>query len=97
MLLRWLQKDLAEKSGISLPVVKRIETEPGDVFARQTTIEAFRKAFEKEGIRFIGGHFRGAVLRENRGEPDTGLRKSPLKRAKTVRAVFKKRAHNPKR
>jgi transcriptional regulator with XRE-family HTH domain len=97
MLLRWLQKDLAEKSGISLPVVGRVESEPGEIRALESTIDAFRWAFEKEGIRFIGGKFRGAVLRQNRGEPDALLRKSPvLKRTKPVRAVFKKRPPQPK-
>jgi hypothetical protein len=95
MLLRWRQQDLAKKSGISLPVVKRVESEPGEIRAWKSTIEAFRWALEKEGIRFVDGPFHGAVLRQNRSDPDTG--ESPaLKRAKPVRAVFKKRPSQPK-
>jgi len=97
MLLRWDQRHLAMWSGISLAAVKRLEIPPGELSARQTTIDAFRKAFEDKGIRFIGGKFRGVVLREKRDEPDALIGKSPgLKRAKTVRAVFKKRPSQPK-
>ena len=86
---------MAKKSGISLPVVKRVESERGEIRALESTIEAFRWALEKEGIRFVDGCFHGAVLRQNRSDSDTG--KSPvLKRTKPVRAVFKKRPSQPK-
>ena len=70
MLLRWEQRDLSIRSGISLSRIKFLETQPGELGSHQSTIRAFRKAFENAGIRFIGGYFRGAALRENRGEPD---------------------------
>jgi transcriptional regulator with XRE-family HTH domain len=89
MLLRWLQKDLAENSGISLPVVKRVETEPGEIRALPSTIEAFQRAFENEGIMFLGGQFLGAVLRQNLGETDTRLQSPALKRARAVKMVFR--------
>jgi transcriptional regulator with XRE-family HTH domain len=93
MLLRWRQVDLAKKSGISEPVVKRVESEPGEIRASPYTIEAFRRAFEKERIIFISSDFRGAVIRENRGRSELSLRKSRgLKRAKAVKVTIKKRA-----
>jgi hypothetical protein len=70
MLLRWEQKGLSIRSGISLSRIKFLETQPGELPSHQRTIKTIQKAFEYAGIKFIGGHSRGAVLRENRGEPD---------------------------
>jgi hypothetical protein len=70
MLLRWEQKDLSIRSGISLSRIKFLETQPGELPSHQNTIKTIQKAFEYAGIRFIGGYSRGAVLREYRGEPD---------------------------
>jgi predicted transcriptional regulator len=55
MLLRWEQKDLAEKSGVSLPTIKRLEIQPGPVGANQTTIAALLRAFADAGIEFTNG------------------------------------------
>jgi transcriptional regulator with XRE-family HTH domain len=64
MLLRWEQTDLAAKSGMSLPTIKRIELIPGEFGAHETTIAAIRKAFESEGISFFSGIFLGVRLRK---------------------------------
>jgi predicted transcriptional regulator len=68
MLLRWEQKDLAKASGVSLPSIKRLETQPGELGAQRRTIEAIVKALEKAGVEFID---------ENGGGPGVRLRKSP--------------------
>jgi hypothetical protein len=52
-LLRWEQRDLAEASGVSLPSVKRLETQPGALAAQQRTIVELRNALEKAGVEFI--------------------------------------------
>jgi len=65
-LLRWEQSDLAAASGVSLPSVKRLETQPGALAAQQRTIVELRKALEKAGIEFIA---------ENGGGPGVRLRK----------------------
>ncbi len=52
-LLRWEQKDLAEASGVSLPSIKRIETQPGPLNAHNRTVEALIKAVEDAGVLFI--------------------------------------------
>jgi len=41
-LLRWEQKDLAQASGISLPTIKRLETQPGQLAAQSRTIDDLR-------------------------------------------------------
>lgn len=53
MLLRWEQKDLAQKSGVSLPSIKRLEAQPGTLGACASTIAAIRAAFEAAGSSFL--------------------------------------------
>jgi predicted transcriptional regulator len=62
-MLRWEQKDLAAASGISLPSIRRLETQPGPLAAQARTIEAIRQAFEKAGLTFIPENGGGAGLR----------------------------------
>lgn len=52
-LLRWEQADVARKSKVSLPSIKRLETQPGPLAARAETIDAIRSALEKAGIEFL--------------------------------------------
>ena len=66
-LLRWEQRDLAEASGVSLPSVKRLETQPGALAAQERTIAELRNALEKAGVEFI---------EENGGGPGVRLRKT---------------------
>jgi transcriptional regulator with XRE-family HTH domain len=62
-LLRWEQRDLAESSGVSLPTVKRLETQPGELAAQERTIFELRKALETAGIVFIPENGGGAGVR----------------------------------
>ena len=52
-LLRWEQKDLADASGISLPSIKRLETQRGRLAAQDRTAKAIRSALEEAGVTFI--------------------------------------------
>ena len=70
-LLRWEQRDLAEASSVSLPSIKRLESKPGPMMARLTTIAALRNALESAGVEFI---------EENGGGPGVRLRKQKPKR-----------------
>jgi transcriptional regulator with XRE-family HTH domain len=63
MLLRWEQRELAEASGISLPSVKRLETQPGPLSAQERTLTELRKALEKAGVEFIAENGGGAGVR----------------------------------
>lgn len=64
-LLRWEQKELAERSGVSLPSIKRLETQPGALAAHTRTVQALTGALETAGIEFL-----------NHGQP--GVRLRPL-------------------
>lgn len=52
-LLRWEQRDLSDRSGVSLPSIKRLETQPGKLAAQDRTVDAIRSALEAAGIAFI--------------------------------------------
>lgn len=65
-LLRWSQNDLAEKSGVSIPTVKRLEAATGEMGGRATTTAAIRAALEAAGVEFIA---------ENGGGPGVRLQK----------------------
>jgi predicted transcriptional regulator len=70
-LLRWGQRDLAEASSISLPTIKRLESQPGAMAAHMSTVVALRKAIEEAGVDFI---------EENGGGQGVRLRKRAQKR-----------------
>ncbi|WP_045213400.1 helix-turn-helix domain-containing protein [Desulfonatronovibrio magnus] len=50
-LLRWSQKDLSEKSGVSLRAVNKFESEECD--PRLSTVNAMQHALQNEGIIFV--------------------------------------------
>lgn len=63
-MLDWSQQTLAEKSGVSLPTIKRIES-AGPGRSSLDTITAIKTALETAGIEFIS---------ENGGGPGVRLR-----------------------
>jgi predicted transcriptional regulator len=65
-LVRWEQRDLAEASAVSLPTIKRLESQPGAISAHASTVVALRRALEGAGVEFI---------EENGGGPGVRLRK----------------------
>lgn len=54
-LLSWSQEDLAKQAGVSLPTVKRLESEDGELGGRADTVRKLRAALESAGIEFLGG------------------------------------------
>lgn len=61
-LLGWSQADLSERSGVSLPTIKRMETHgPGRSAA--DTVVAVQQALEAGGVQFIPENGGGAGLR----------------------------------
>ncbi len=52
--LRWEQRDLAERAGVSLPSIKRLEAMTGPLLAtRMATLDAICRAFEAGGVTFL--------------------------------------------
>ena len=62
-LIRWEQKDLADASSVSLPSIKRLETQAGELAAQPRTITAIRTALESAGVIFIDQNGEGAGVR----------------------------------
>ena len=63
----WSQADLAEKSGVSAPTVKRLEAADGEIGGRPETGEALVAALEKAGCEFIPENGGGAGVRLKKG------------------------------
>jgi len=52
-LLDWSQKDLAAKSKLSVPTIKRMEGAMGPERSTQANVEAVRRALESAGVIFL--------------------------------------------
>ena len=61
-LLRWEQRHLAKASGVSLPTIKRLESQRGTLRAHGVTATAIRRALEAAGIEFMNGGQPGVRL-----------------------------------
>ena len=62
------QRELAERSKVSLPSIKRLEAQAGPLAAQARTIDALRTALEAAGIVFVAenGEGPGVRLRKHR-------------------------------
>jgi transcriptional regulator with XRE-family HTH domain len=61
-LLGWSQSDLAEHAGLSLPTVKRVETDLG-IRVSEEARSRLRTALEQAGVEFIPENGGGAGVR----------------------------------
>jgi len=61
-LLRWEQKTLADKAGVSLPTIGRLEMSPGKLGGYSATKSALRSCLESAGIEFTNGGSPGVRL-----------------------------------
>ena len=71
-LLGWSQTELAERAGMSLPTVKRVETESGPRVSEDARY-GLQRALELGGVEFID---------ENGGGPGVRLRRRQRQRGK---------------
>lgn len=66
-LLGWSQTQLAEKAGLSVETIKRLEGMKGPLDATKvSTLESIVKAFDKAGVEFTNGDAPGVRLRAKR-------------------------------
>lgn len=65
-LLEWDQSDLADKSGVSLPTIKRLEAAGGELGGLPETGDKLRAALEKAGIEFLNGGQPGVRLKRKK-------------------------------
>lgn len=62
-LLGWSQDDLAGRSGVSTPTIKRLESADGEIGGRTETREALLTALQGGGIEFISENGGGIGVR----------------------------------
>lgn len=62
-LLRWEQKDLAAASSVSLPSIKRLESQPGTLAAQPRTVAALIEALQTAGVIFVAENGEGPGVR----------------------------------
>lgn len=72
-LIGWSQTDLARRAGLSLPTVKRVETDLGIRVSNDARTK-LRQALEAAGIEFIDENGGGAGVRLRKG-PQSGRSK----------------------
>lgn len=66
-LLGWSQDDLAKRSAVSQPTIKRLEAEGGELGGRPETGAKIRRTLEKAGIEFLNGGAPGVRLKGKKG------------------------------
>ena len=66
-LLAWSQEELARVADVSIPTIKRLESNDGPLGGRSSTSQKILNAFQGAGVEFIG---------ENGGGPGVRLKKS---------------------
>ena len=71
---------LSERSGVSLPTIKRLEPGDGFLAATHQTVMALERALEAAGVEFTNGDRPGVRLRD-RGEAPVAAAGSASKRA----------------
>lgn len=63
-MLNWSAPDLAARSGVSVPTIRRLEKESGSTAnAYERTLLDLKRAFEEAGVEFIGSPQSGAGVR----------------------------------
>ena len=69
-LLRWSAKLLAEKSGVSVPTIQRMEVAGGVPTAITKNLEAIEQTLRNAGIEFIDENGGGVGIRFREGGRD---------------------------
>ena len=69
--LGWSQERLAQAAGISVPTIKRLEAQDGQLGGRLETAEKISSALKHAGIEFIAENGGGAGVRLRKAQqPD---------------------------
>jgi transcriptional regulator with XRE-family HTH domain len=67
-LLGWSQDDLAARSNVSVPTIKRLEAADGEIGGRAETREALLSALREGGIEFLAENGGGMGVRLAKGQ-----------------------------
>jgi predicted transcriptional regulator len=61
-LIGWGQRELADRAGVHLQTIRRLEGLRGQLEARESTIAAIQGAFERAGLEFTNGERPGVRM-----------------------------------
>jgi predicted transcriptional regulator len=67
-MLRLEQTELADRAGVSLETIKRIEKTPGTISALVGTLDKIRRALESAGVIFVEEDGEGPGVRLKKGK-----------------------------
>jgi predicted transcriptional regulator len=67
-MLRLEQTELADRAGVSLETIKRIERTPGPISALAGTLDKIRRALEAAGVIFVEENGEGPGVRLRKGK-----------------------------
>ena len=62
-LLGWSARELAQRAGVHLTTVQRMERSKGEVRATVHTLSKVRRALEAAGVEFLNGNHGGRGVR----------------------------------
>jgi transcriptional regulator with XRE-family HTH domain len=79
-LIGFSQSEVAQATGLSIPTIKRAESEIG-LRASRTAIDAIRKTLETAGVIFLSENGEGAGVRLRKLARSEGLRPEELNAA----------------
>jgi transcriptional regulator with XRE-family HTH domain len=65
-LLGWSQEELARAAEVSIPTIKRLEANEGQLGGRNETVDKIRQALQQGGVEFINENGGGAGVRLRR-------------------------------
>jgi len=68
-LLEWSQSQLAEAAGLSLPTIKRMESDKGPGKSSAENVDAIQRALETAGVIFIPSNGEGPGVRLRKEGP----------------------------
>lgn len=68
-MLRWSARDLAERSGLSLSTIKRMQAADGVPSASGKNLELVQRAIEQMGVKFTNGDEPGVKMSRTPAAP----------------------------
>jgi transcriptional regulator with XRE-family HTH domain len=94
-LLAWSQEELANASGVSVPTIKRLEADDGELGGKPETAEKIVAALEAAGVEFTNSGQPGVKLRGHVFRLDPIDLSSPAWQASTTNSLVWVREDNP--
>ncbi len=83
-LLRWSARELAERAGVHLATVQRMERSEDTIRGTATTVAKVERALEAEGIDFLSDNGGAGVRLKRRPRRDARRRERPGRKPRGI-------------